>query len=297
MKPNNIKNNAYVNTKLNFYHYVVSFIKTLAPQSECYLTLKDYVKAMYFDGKHQWARKYTSKRTGLSVSAISDHNMLIEAAGILEIERKLKNSNKFYSKHIDVLAVLFGYLKSASLFILLTNINLSSNNEESINSIANKEILPKRGTSTAILQILSKFTVLEPKTTLCISKKPYKNEILYCQNQYTKHNMNLLFKNTDVPADLPLGKKMYSQLKKVYRSEEDRLADIKRQTVPQSESDIWRNPLNNQQTWFKKEPKKYSEVEHIQHQLIFKENYHKKIPFMADALLVLKKIMESEKKE
>jgi hypothetical protein len=55
--------------------------------------------------------------------------------------------------------------------------------------------------------------------------------------------------------------------------------------------------LNNQQPWYEKAPKQYTEVEHIQHQLIFKENYHKKLPFMADALVVLKKIMESEKKE
>jgi hypothetical protein len=97
---------------------------------------------------------------------------------------------------------------------------------------------------------------------------------------------------------------MNSQLKRVYRhhtqehtSVEEQLYDIKHKTVPQHESSTWRNPLNNQQPWYEKAPKQYTEVEHIQHQLIFKENYHKKLPFMADALLVLKKIMESEKKE
>ena len=100
---------------------------------------------------------------------------------------------------------------------------------------------------------------------------------------------------------------MNSQLKRVYRqdTQEEQLYDINRlrsksyvghehKTVPQHESSTWRNPLNNQQPWYEKAPKEYTELEHIQHQMIFKENYHKKIPFMADALLVLKKIMELE---
>ena len=97
---------------------------------------------------------------------------------------------------------------------------------------------------------------------------------------------------------------MNSQLKRVYRQDtqehtsvEEQLYDIKHKTVPQHESSTWRNPLNNQQPWYQKSPKAYSEVEIQQHKEIFKENYHKKLPFMADALLVLKKIMESEKKE
>jgi len=52
--------------------------------------------------------------------------------------------------------------------------------------------------------------------------------------------MNLLFDKTDVAADLPLEKRMK------YKNAERQLAEIKRQTVPQEESDIWRNPLNNQ---------------------------------------------------
>ena len=90
---------------------------------------------------------------------------------------------------------------------------------------------------------------------------------------------------------------MHSQLKKIYRqdTQEEQLYDIKHKTVPQHESSTWRSPLNNQQPWYSLAPKQYTELEHIQHQAIFKENYHKKIPFMADALLVLKKIMESEK--
>lgn len=95
---------------------------------------------------------------------------------------------------------------------------------------------------------------------------------------------------------------MNSQLKRIYRqdTQEEQLYDIKHKTVPQHESSTWRNPLNNQQPWFKKEPKHYSEIEHIQHQAIYKETYEKaksgnpSFSFMADSLLVLKKIMEQE---
>ena len=96
---------------------------------------------------------------------------------------------------------------------------------------------------------------------------------------------------------------MNSQLKRVYRqdTQEEQLYDIKHKTVPQHESSTWRNPLNNTQPWYQKAPKEYTEVEHVQHKLIFKESYEKakqgdpKLTFMPDALLVLKKIMESEK--
>ena len=109
---------------------------------------------------------------------------------------------------------------------------------------------------------------------------------------------------------------MNSQLKRVYRqdTQEEQLYDINRlrsksyvghehKTVPQHESSTWRNPLNNQQPWYEKAPKQYTEVETVQHKLIFKESYEKakhgdpKLTFMADALLVLKKIMEQENKK
>ena len=140
MKTHNNKNLPTVNTKLNFYYLTINFLKTLDPKSELYTTLKDYVKAMYFDGKHQWARKYTSKRTGLSVSAISDHNMLIEAAGILIIERKLKNRNKFYAEFLDVLAMVFGYLSSASLFIYNLTNNLTNTIKQRVFGLKKLEI-------------------------------------------------------------------------------------------------------------------------------------------------------------
>jgi len=256
---------------------------------------------MWLERKHQWARKYTSKQTGLSVSAISDHNMLIEANGILKIDRAFKKNNIFSTKYLFVLAVLFGYLESASLFTSQINISHSSNNEETTISITQQEKLPKKGNAQDISQILSKFTGLRPSTTMSMPKctvstirKPYKNEILYCQNQYNKHNMNLLFDNTDVAADAPFGTKM------IYKNPEERLAEIKRQTVPQSESDIWRNPMNNQQPWYQKAKKSYTEVETFQHRCIYREAFEKskhdaRLSFMQDSLEVLKKIMEQEK--
>ena len=96
---------------------------------------------------------------------------------------------------------------------------------------------------------------------------------------------------------------MNSQLKKIYKSDEENLYEIKRQTVPQHESSTWRSPLNNSQPWYQIAPKQFSEVEKLQHKLIFKESYEKakqgdpKLTFMADALLVLKKIMEQENKK
>ena len=95
---------------------------------------------------------------------------------------------------------------------------------------------------------------------------------------------------------------MNSQLKHIYKqsTQEEQLYDIKHKTVPQHESSTWRNPLNNQQPWYQKAPKQYTEVETVQHKLIFKESYEKakhgdpKLTFMADALMVLKKIMEQE---
>jgi len=95
---------------------------------------------------------------------------------------------------------------------------------------------------------------------------------------------------------------MHTQLKKIYRKDvdEESLYNIKRQTVPQHESSTWRNPLNNQQPWYQKQPKHYTEVEHIQHQCIYREAYEKskhdsRLSFMQDSLEVLKKIMEQEK--
>ena len=304
MSTYNSTNSASVNANsLDFYYKTKNFIDTLAPQSECYKTLKAYVKTMWLERKHQWARNYTSKQTNLHKDTISAHNMIIEANGIFKIERAFKKNNIFSTKYLFVLAVLFGYLESASLFTSQINISHSSNNEETTISITQQENFPKKGIPQDISQILSKFTGLRPSTTTSMPKctvstirKPYKNEILYCQNQYNKHNMNLLFNNTDVAADAPFGTKMR------YKNPEERLAEIKRQTVPQSESNIWRNPLNNQQPWFKKEPKHYTEVEHFQHQCIYKEAYEKakhdpRFSFMQDSLEVLKKIMESEKKK
>lgn len=96
---------------------------------------------------------------------------------------------------------------------------------------------------------------------------------------------------------------MNTQLKKIYKSDEESLYEVKRQTVPQHESSTWRNPLayNNQQPWYQKEPKHYTELETVQHKLIYKEAYEKskhdpKLSFMKDSLIVLKKIMEQEKK-
>ncbi len=109
---------------------------------------------------------------------------------------------------------------------------------------------------------------------------------------------------------------MNNQLKKLYKSDEENLYEInptsrfrrfegqERRTVPKHESNIWRSPLNyrNQQPWYQKEPKHYSEVEHIQHQTIFRESYEKAksgnphLTFMADSFTVLKKILEQESK-
>lgn len=90
---------------------------------------------------------------------------------------------------------------------------------------------------------------------------------------------------------------------KLYKSDEENLYNIKRQTVPQELSDSYRSPLSyhNQQPWYRKQPKRYTEVEHIQHQYIYREAYEKskhdsRLSFMQDSLEVLKKIMEQEKK-
>jgi len=93
---------------------------------------------------------------------------------------------------------------------------------------------------------------------------------------------------------------MHNQLKKLYKSDEESFYEVKRRTVPQELSDTWRNPLNNQQPWYQKKPKHYTEVEHIQHQCIYREayekaKYDKRLSFMEDSLIVLKKIMEQEK--
>lgn len=90
---------------------------------------------------------------------------------------------------------------------------------------------------------------------------------------------------------------MNDQFKKIQKSNEEHLYEIKRKTVPQEQSDTWRNPLNNQTPWYKKESKHYSEVEHLQHQMIYKENYHKPnlAPLMKASLIVLNKILEQEK--
>lgn len=107
---------------------------------------------------------------------------------------------------------------------------------------------------------------------------------------------------------------MNNQLKKVYKAKysdnpdyksvEQQLADIKSKTIPPEFSDSWRSPLayNNQQPWYQKAPKEYTEIEQVQHKLIFKETYQKakdgknNLSFMQDALTVLKKIMEQENK-
>ena len=95
---------------------------------------------------------------------------------------------------------------------------------------------------------------------------------------------------------------MNDQFKKIYKSDEESLYETKRRTVPQELSDTWRNPLNNQTLWYQKAPKEYSEVEAVQHKLIYKEAFEKakagdpKLSFMADSLEVLKKIMEQEGK-
>jgi len=83
-------------------------------------------------------------------------------------------------------------------------------------------------------------------------------------------------------------------------SYEEKLYEIKRKTVPQELSDTWRNPINNQQPWYQKASKEYSEVEVVQHKLIYREAYEKaksnpRLSFMEDSVTVLKKILESEK--
>lgn len=89
---------------------------------------------------------------------------------------------------------------------------------------------------------------------------------------------------------------------KIYKSDEEQLYNIKRKTIPQEYSDTWRNPLNNQQPWYQKASKHYTELETVQHKLIYKEAYEKakhdpRFSFMQDSLEVLKKIMEQERKE
>lgn len=78
---------------------------------------------------------------------------------------------------------------------------------------------------------------------------------------------------------------------------EQELAEMKRRTVPQHESNIWRNPLNNQPSYRNVQPKQYSEVEIVNQQSQYKQNYHN--PFLKDlmqsATQVLLKIMEDEK--
>lgn len=91
---------------------------------------------------------------------------------------------------------------------------------------------------------------------------------------------------------------------KIYKSDEENLYNIKRQTVPQELSDSYRSPLSyhNQQPWYQKQPKFYTEVETFQHRCIYREAFEKskhdaRLSFMQDSLEVLKKIMEQEKQK
>ena len=305
MRTHNNINVSLVKQKQDYFYKVSNFLDSLPKQSELYTSFKAFIKAAYYSRKRQWARKYIAVQTGLHVDTISAHTVQLEKAGFISVIRKFKNNNIFDIHHLDVLAVLFGYLKSALLFTLLINFNLSSNNIESKTSFEKLEISQKKenkGISGDILQLLSKFKITQPTnivsvptSVVSVPRKPYKNEILYCENPQSSHNMNLVFKYTDVVADLPFGKYM-----KQYKSQEDHLAEIKTMTVSQAESAIWRNPLNNQVPYYKKEAKKYTEVEKFEQTQKYKSLYlnpplKPHANFMEESLEVLKRLMEKEK--
>ena len=79
---------------------------------------------------------------------------------------------------------------------------------------------------------------------------------------------------------------------------EQELADIKRKTVPQEESDYYRNPIHHQPTTLHQPHKSYSEVETFEQQQTFKQNYHnpKLKDLMNSATQVLLALMQNEGK-
>ena len=87
---------------------------------------------------------------------------------------------------------------------------------------------------------------------------------------------------------------MNSQFKKLYKSDEENLYEVKRKTIPFEQSLYGRSPLHKP---YISPTKQYSDVEIQQQQAIYKENYlNPRLSFMKDSLEVLKKLRQLEGK-